>query len=884
MSSRLKRGPRRSKRCRRHLLLERYESRLLLAAHVVNRQLFYDNSAFDSIGDHNAIAQQVKPLLSGQNSAFASPATSANFSNYVFGVNGLVVDVLDLAQPSMVDDSDFAIRIGNQNDLQTWTTGPSPTVSVDEGAGHGGADRIYLTWPDGSLQNTWVEITVDSNARTGLSSHDMFYVGNAVGDADRNGLVNGIDFGGPRDNGKMNATIGNHYDFNRDGYVDGADMAIARDYVTDLTTSLTLLTSPIISASLENDTAPFSRTNNDGVTNDPVIRGNVSNGNVGVALLEARVDGGGDATVSIDAQGNFTFDPALSVDGTDDGSHSVLFTATANDGLIGTQTVDVTLDTIAPNAPTFMLHPASDTDPDGDNATKEQIISLQGLSDANSYLQVSQSSTRVLADGAGQFQIHGVPLSLGTHVLTVEAYDLAGNSAATDQSLTRDPAADAAVLAEESDYATEQSVLVDLGQMEGKRTIRFDIESDFDTTDLTAAVEDTFLVYLVSPGDPSQTLLDRGEAGTALFSLSGSHAEFLPGLVRYNGLSVEIDVTSLGQLTEGRLLFQLINNDSDTGTQIAITNIVSEVAVAGVESPVFPRNLDLVDAGDPLDTSSLTVSTDIQVELENRRLDSASGRYTAELRVQNNGLPTGRTMAVVLPGLPAGVTVPNATGTTAAGDPYLNLTPAIPFGGLNANATSQSTVLELDNPSLTQFSLITQVRVGPPNAPPVFDSIGTLSVMPGATLTVPLSATDTDGDPVAFSIDTSVPLPNLTLATDKLIIEPAPDQVGQYQLQITATDGAGTDQQTAMLDVVLDAITTTRISGRVQNTDEQPLENIVLQLGRFQTATAADGSYTIEIPSFVAPTESFDIPVPFGDAYFDPFNTGIQTIELHRAG
>jgi hypothetical protein len=45
--------------------------------------------------------------------------------------------------------------------------------------------------------------------------------------------------------------------------------------------------------------------------------------------------------------------------------------------------------------------------------------------------------------------------------------------------------------------------------------------------------------------------------------------------------------------------------------------------------------------------------------------------------------------------------------------------------------------------------------------------------------------------------------------------------------------------------VVADPITTTRISGVIQNVEQQPLGGVVIELGELETVTATDGSFTI---------------------------------------
>jgi hypothetical protein len=126
----------------------------LPTAHVVARQVFYNRSAWDGnnpapdASDDAAIASDKTVLLPGQT------ATFANYTSYDKGVNGLMVDVLDLRGTPTVDD--FLFRMGNDNrpygaDLSTpaddWPWAPTPaSITVRPGAGVAGSDRVTLVW------------------------------------------------------------------------------------------------------------------------------------------------------------------------------------------------------------------------------------------------------------------------------------------------------------------------------------------------------------------------------------------------------------------------------------------------------------------------------------------------------------------------------------------------------------------------------------------------------------------------------------------------------------------------------------------------------------------------------------------------------------------
>src|SRR5437764_3976438 len=80
--------------------------------------------------------------------------------------------------------ADFSFKAGNDNDPAHWSDAPLPTeVLVRRGAGAAGSDRIEIVWPDGAIQKQWLQVTVKADANTGLASPDIFYFGNAVGEA-----------------------------------------------------------------------------------------------------------------------------------------------------------------------------------------------------------------------------------------------------------------------------------------------------------------------------------------------------------------------------------------------------------------------------------------------------------------------------------------------------------------------------------------------------------------------------------------------------------------------------------------------------------------------------------------------------------------------------
>ena len=221
------------------------------AATVVGRHIFYNQSYFDGNGpaanaaDDNAIAMDKQAPLPG------ATATFANYTSYSRGINGIMVDIDGLSDPVGLTAASFELRVGNTDDPSGWAAGPAPaSVTVREGAGVNGSDRVTLIWENGAIQRQWLQVTVAADAATGLSNADVFYFGNAVGESGNSGtntFVDGTDFAGARDNFRNflnRAPVDFAYDYNRDSFVDGSDMAVARDNNTNFLTALRLLNAP----------------------------------------------------------------------------------------------------------------------------------------------------------------------------------------------------------------------------------------------------------------------------------------------------------------------------------------------------------------------------------------------------------------------------------------------------------------------------------------------------------------------------------------------------------------------------------------------------------------------------------------------------------------
>ena len=139
----------RAQRARRRLLMEQLEERLALAAEVIGQMVFYNNSAFDLDQANNdaAIATDKAALMAG------STATFGNYTSYSLGLNGIMIDVAELAtEPTLATvGSFFDFAVGNDDVPDDWEAAPAPIeVAFRPGEGLDGSDRVAITWEVGA--------------------------------------------------------------------------------------------------------------------------------------------------------------------------------------------------------------------------------------------------------------------------------------------------------------------------------------------------------------------------------------------------------------------------------------------------------------------------------------------------------------------------------------------------------------------------------------------------------------------------------------------------------------------------------------------------------------------------------------------------------------
>jgi hypothetical protein len=426
-------------------------------------------------------------------------------------------------------------------------------------------------------------------------------------------------------------------------------------------------------------------------------------------------------------------------------------------------------------------------------------------------------------------------------------------------------------LADNGKFSSEQLIGIELGRTTGTRIFRMEVVADFGTSSNQSILTDWFSVYLVDPRNSTETLIDRGVKGTSLFALSPRHTETAPGLSRWDGRILEIDLSSITDVEFGQLRIQLINGDSTTNSNVVVRPLSNFIDTERQPSQRSAVGNDPTLPSTEMDLTRLNEVTEIDATSENVRFDSSTGQLVLSLGFTNRGAAIGRELAVVFPGLPAGVVLQNASGVDHEGAPYINIHDAIPSGGLGTNDVSRMVEIRVSNPNRSLVNLLPRFFSGASNLAPVLNEIADQSVVPGNKWSGVLIAVDPDNDPVKYSLIGAESLPHgeLNTTTGQFEFSPSPDDLGTYRVKVQASDGILATTREFTLTVAADPLATTRVSGRVLDVDQTPLSGVRVEVGAVQGLTAADGSFLLDLGTVPLATNTLKVR---GETFVDPLN------------
>jgi ELWxxDGT repeat protein len=203
------------------------------AVTVTGRRVFYNHSTFDgrdpaaTLADLAAVAPDKAALLPGQNWSFA------NVTSYSRGINGVLIEFAGMP-PQTLTAEDFGFNVRGGRPTDSWRPAPPATVTALASPLGANIARYAITWPDGAIRNSWLEVTVKAEERTGLSIPDVFYFGNLVGESGDGSSPTAITSRDVLDTRRAlgsSSDLTGRFDFDRSGRVTASDLLIVRGAV-----------------------------------------------------------------------------------------------------------------------------------------------------------------------------------------------------------------------------------------------------------------------------------------------------------------------------------------------------------------------------------------------------------------------------------------------------------------------------------------------------------------------------------------------------------------------------------------------------------------------------------------------------------------------------
>lgn len=215
-------------------------------AQIVNRFVYHGGFSGAGSPPDNAIntVKQIAKEGSGP-----TPLSFNNLINSSRGVNGVVFDIENLGNGGALSASDFEVQLSPQgafdagaNPPAGWAPGPAPSsVAVVAGT----PSRVRVEWPNNSITNRWLRLTVKANANTGLTVPETYYLGHLLGET--TGLAGGsvytvafADITPIRSAVGSTVNASSDFDIDKNGTVSFADISAMRTNVGAQLTNVTI--------------------------------------------------------------------------------------------------------------------------------------------------------------------------------------------------------------------------------------------------------------------------------------------------------------------------------------------------------------------------------------------------------------------------------------------------------------------------------------------------------------------------------------------------------------------------------------------------------------------------------------------------------------------
>lgn len=379
------------------------------------------------------------------------------------------------------------------------------------------------------------------------------------------------------------------------------------------------------------------------------------------------------------------------------------------------------------------------------------------------------------------------PAQAGLYSINLKVTDSGGLSTTQTYLLAVD-----VVLKEDNRFNTSQSVSFKMPTQPTLLSFAFD--PTFDLTD-PRFINDAFEVALVdSTGKSLVQTIKRDRQ--SFFNVTEGEPIALASGVTYNSTTrtVTLNLTGIAPDANATLMFRLVNDDTDTTTQVRIRDIAFTSAPAGTlpalqqggSSPTF-QGVDL-----PIFNQLTDISSSVQAVYGETSFDAKSKQVYTEVSLRNIGTYSmDAPVLVAIRNLSnASVLVSKPDGFTPEGLPYFNFSSLVTGGKFNTSTLTASRDIAFYNPQQAQFSY-ELVVLGQLNQAPTIQSKPPIEGLAGKPYTYQVQATDPNQDALTYKLLMAPQGMTIQASTGLIAWNPAIANLGNHSVLVQVADGRG---------------------------------------------------------------------------------------------
>uniref|UniRef100_UPI0039C6F2A7 Ig-like domain-containing protein n=1 Tax=Nostoc sp. CCY 9925 TaxID=3103865 RepID=UPI0039C6F2A7 len=359
-------------------------------------------------------------------------------------------------------------------------------------------------------------------------------------------------------------------------------------------------------------------------------------------------------------------------------------------------------------------------------------------------------------------------------------------------------------LTEETDFTATRSLPLVIPATPS--ILSFKIDKSFDISD-PDAINDAFEVVLVDTNGNS--LVHTVAFGRdAFFNWTEGEDVALGAGASYNSndQTVRLNLTGVkpGHAT---LIFRLVNNDSDTTTNVSITEFVLQTAPANTQPPLqsgFGTQPSANITTSPNFNNLTDVSQSFSADYHRTSFNADTRLLYADIAIHNIGsysVDAPMIVAVNHISDPT-VVVRNPDGFTPEGIPYYNFSNLVAGGKLDPNESTKQRSLVFYNPQGMQFSydLVVLAQL---NQAPVIQTQPNKEIIGGQFYSYDVNASDPNGDSLTYKLLASPDGMTIDSTTGLISWNTTTSNIGNQIISLEVSDGrGGVTQQNYTLSVI----------------------------------------------------------------------------------